>query len=230
MNPIAGLPHTIEVDADTQVSALLQTPPDARAGCVLAHGAGAGMQHRFMQAVADGLALRGIAVLRYQFPFLERGTKRPDPPALAQATVRAAVAHARSALPGLPLVAGGKSFGARMTSQAEAEQPLPGVLGLLFLGFPLHPTGKPATTRSRHLARVDRPMLFMQGSRDRLAELEWLRPVVARLGARARLHVVDAADHGFEVLVRSGRKPEAVLDELLDVTVDWIDTVRSAAD
>ena len=166
------------VGESSTVSALLQHPPDATCCYVLAHGAGAGMTHPFMQAVADGLARRGIATLRYQFPYMERGSKRPDAPALAHATVRAAVAEAAQRLPGLPLLAGGKSFGGRMTSQAQAASPLPGVRGLVFLGFPLHPAGKPAVERGQHLLQVTCPMLFLQGTRDELAHLDLLRPLI----------------------------------------------------
>jgi uncharacterized protein len=223
-------PQTVEVDADTKVSALLQMPAGARAMYVFAHGAGAGMEHRFMQEVADGLAQRSVAVLRYQFPYLERGSKRVDSPTLAQATVRAAVAHASAVCGGLPLFAGGKSYGGRMTSQAEAEQPLDGLQGLAFIGFPLHPAGKPSVTRARHLASVDKPMLFIQGDRDKLAELPLLEPVVADLGRRARLHIVEAADHGFAVPARSGRTAEQVLTELLDTLTGWIDVISAPSD
>lgn len=203
------------------VSALLQAPPGARALHVLAHGAGAGMTHSFMQAVADGLAQRGIASLRYQFPYMERGSRRTDPPALAHATVRAAVAEAARQLPDVPLFAGGKSFGGRMTSQAQADTPLPNVRGLVFLGFPLHPAGKPSTDRAAHLAQVTVPMLFLQGSRDALASLELLKPVVEGLGHRATLAVFAHADHSFRVLARSGRKDADVMREVLDAIADW---------
>ena len=210
---------------DASVSALLLTPPDVRACYVLAHGAGAGMTHPFMGAVAQGLADRGIATLRYQFPYMERGSRRPDTPRVAHAAVRAACAEAAQRLPGIPLFAGGKSFGGRMTSQAQAESPLAGVPGLVFLGFPLHPAGKPSDERAAHLAEVDVPMLFLQGSRDELASLELLRPLVKRLGARAMLHVFDDADHSFHVPARSGRKDAEVLAEALDVVAAWIDQV-----
>ena len=180
----------IAIDDAQTVSALLIAPPGARAGYVFAHGAGAGMQHRFMSAVAAGLGERGIATLRYQFPYMERGSKRPDAPKVAHAAVRAAVAQASRSMPGLPLVAGGKSFGGRMTSQAQALDPLPGVSGLAFLGFPLHPAAKPSDERAAHLAEVRVPMLFLQGSRDELADLALLRPLVERLGANARLRAV----------------------------------------
>lgn len=208
---------------DASVSALLLAPPDARACYVLAHGAGAGMTHPFMGAVAQGLADRGMATLRYQFPYMERGSRRPDTPRIAHATVRAACAEAAQRLPGMPLFAGGKSFGGRMTSQAQAASPLPGVRGLVFLGFPLHPAGKPSDERVAHLAEVDVPMLFLQGSRDELASLDLLRPMIQQLGARATLHVFDDADHSFHVPARSGRRDAQVLDEVLDTLAAWID-------
>ena len=179
------------------------------------------MTHSFMEAVAEGLAERGIATLRYQFPYMEKASKRPDPPALAQATVRAAVAAAARCCPGLPLIAGGKSFGGRMTSQAQAAAPLAGVRGLAFLGFPLHPAGKPSSDRAQHLADVHVPMLFLQGSRDSLADVALLEPMVQRLGPSARLHLVDGADHSFHVLARSGRNDREVLQEILDAFAGW---------
>lgn len=214
---------TIAIDDGQQVSGLLQSFPEARACYVLAHGAGAGMTHPFMSAVAQSLAARGIATLRYQFPYMERGSKRPDTPKLAHATVRAAVAEAARLLPGVPLFAGGKSFGGRMTSQAQALQPLPGVHGLVFLGFPLHPAGKPSDERAEHLFDVQVPMLFLQGTRDDLASAELLQPVADRLGARATLQWFADADHSFHVPARSGRKDAQVMDELLDVLAGWID-------
>jgi predicted alpha/beta-hydrolase family hydrolase len=211
----------IDVAESVAVSALLDRPQDARTCFVFAHGAGAGMTHAFMASAAQGLAARGIAVLRYQFPYMEKGGKRPDPPALAQATVRAAVTEAARLCPGLPLIAGGKSFGGRMTSQAQAIAPLAGVRGLAFLGFPLHPAGKPSVARADHLADIDLPMLFLQGTRDKLAELSLLEPVVAKLGSRATLHRVEQADHAFHVPARSGRDDRAVMDELLDTLAAW---------
>lgn len=207
---------------DASVSALLLTPTDARACYVLAHGAGAGMTHAFMTAVAQGLADRGIATLRYQFPYMERGSRRPDTPRVAHAAVRAACAEATQRWPDLPLFAGGKSFGGRMTSQAQADAALPGVRGLVFLGFPLHPAGKPSDERAAHLSQVQVPMLFLQGTRDELATLELLQPVVERLGDRATLRWFADADHSFHVPARSGRKDADVLGELLDALAAWI--------
>ena len=215
----------IAVSESVRVSGSLDKPPRARACYVLAHGAGAGMAHPFMAAVAAGLARRGIATLRYQFPYMERGSKRPDPPQLAHAAVRAAVLQAQQLVPDLPLFAGGKSFGGRMTSQAQAAVPLPGVRGLIFLGFPLHPAGKPSQDRAKHLSDVRVPMLFLQGSRDALAALDELRPVCKALGQRAALKVFADADHSFHVPARSGRNDAQVRDEVLDALAAWIDTV-----
>jgi len=201
---------------------LVEIPPKARAGYVLAHGAGAGMKHPFLAAVAKGLAERGIATLRYEFPYMETGSKRPDTPKVAQAAVRTAVAEALRRMPGLPLFAGGKSFGGRMTSQAQAAEPLPGVKGLIFLGFPLHAPGKPSNERAAHLDDVKVPMLFLQGSRDTLAELALLRPVTTKLGERATLRVFEDADHSFLVPAKSGRKSADVMNELLDEMAVWI--------
>jgi predicted alpha/beta-hydrolase family hydrolase len=208
------------VEGAGKVSGLLKAPRGARACYVLAHGAGAGMKHPFLVAVADGLAQRKVATLRYQFPYMERGRKRPDQPDVAQATVRAAVAEAAERVPQLALFAGGKSFGGRMTSQAQAAAPLPGVRGLAFLGFPLHTPGEPSDARGEHLLQVTLPMLFLQGSRDDFARLELLRPLVARLGATLR--VFEHADHSFHVPARSGRKDGEVLAELLDVLAGWM--------
>jgi uncharacterized protein len=218
---------TIEIDGSQRVSALLSLPPGARTCFVFAHGAGAGMAHPFMEAVAAGLAERGIATLRYQFPYMERRAKRPDPPALAQATVRAAAAEATRRAPACALVAGGKSFGGRMTSQAQAAAPIPRVRGLAFLGFPLHPAGRPSDERARHLFDVRVPMLFLQGSRDGLADLALLRPVVERLGGRASLRVFEDADHSFHVLARSGRRDVEVRSAMLDALAAWILTVAA---
>jgi predicted alpha/beta-hydrolase family hydrolase len=180
------------------------------------------MDHPFMVAVAAELARRGIATLRFQFPYMERGARRPDPPQLAQATVRAAAAAALRLLPGLPLIGGGKSFGGRMTSQAQAVAPLAGVRGLAFLGFPLHPAGKPSDTRAKHLGDIRVPMLFIQGTRDKLAEPALLEGVVKRLGAVASLHEVAEADHSFHVLARSGRNDREVMGEVVDTLSAWI--------
>jgi predicted alpha/beta-hydrolase family hydrolase len=215
----------VEVGKSASVSALLIRPDNARACFVFAHGAGAGMTHPSMEAVAHGLAVRGIATLRFQFPYMEKGSKRPDPPAIAQAAVRAATAEAARSCGGLPLIAGGKSFGGRMTSQAQAKAPLEGVLGLAFLGFPLHAAGKPSSERAAHLADVHIPMLFLQGSADKLAELDLLKPVVAGLGRLARLHVIDGADHSFHVPKRLGRNDREVMEEVLDTFAAWIDTI-----
>ena len=204
----------------------LLAPPGASAAYVFAHGAGAGMRHVFMEAVARELADRNIATLRYEFPYMERGSKRPDPPKVAHAAVREAVAEAARLMPGLPLFAGGKSFGGRMTSQAQALAPLPGVRGLVFLGFPLHPAGKPSDERAAHLAEVTVPMLFLQGTRDELAGLELLRPVIARLGARATLEIVEDADHSFHVPARSGRRDPEARATMLDTMAHWIAGVR----
>jgi predicted alpha/beta-hydrolase family hydrolase len=211
----------IAAGRSASVSALLTLPPQARACFVFAHGAGAGMTHAFMAAVAEGLAERDVATLRYQFPYMEKGGKRPDPPAVAHAAVRGAVAAAAEHCPGLPLIAGGKSFGARMTSQAQAKAPLAGVQGLAFFGFPLHPAGKPSSDRADHLTDVKVPMLFLQGTQDKLAQLDLLKPVVKKLGSRATLHLVEAADHSFHVPKRSGRNDSEVMVELLDTFVAW---------
>jgi predicted alpha/beta-hydrolase family hydrolase len=215
-------PVTLSVDATRKVSGLLEVPPNARACYVLAHGAGAGMAHPFMAAVATELAGRGIATLRYQFPYMEQGSKRPDAPKVAQATVRAAVAEAARLAPTLALFAGGKSFGGRMTSQAQAAAPLEGVRGLVFLGFPLHAAGKPSDERAAHLFDVRIPMLFLQGTRDDLADLRLLRPVVDKLGRNARLEQFQDADHSFHVPARTGRKDAEVRAELLDTMASWI--------
>jgi predicted alpha/beta-hydrolase family hydrolase len=213
---------TITLDTGDTVSGLWLAPPSARACLVLAHGAGAGMAHKAMAATADGLAERGIATLRYQFLYMERGAKRPDPPALAHKAVRAAVADAATRAKGLPLFAGGRSFGGRMTSQAQALSPLPGVRGLVFFAFPLHPAGKPSDERAAHLAGVEIPMLFLSGTNDGLASLDLLRPVVKTLGRRATLTLLDGADHSFHVPAKSGRKDTDVLAEALDAAAKWM--------
>jgi uncharacterized protein len=222
MAAASARPLTVTLDGGQEVSGLLQAPPNARACYVLAHGAGAGMAHPFMASIADGLQERGIATLRYQFPYMERGSKRPDPPKLAHATVRAAVAEAVRRFPGAALFAGGKSFGGRMSSQAQAAAPLPQVRGLVFLGFPLHAAGKPSDERGTHLFDVRVPMLFLQGARDELASLALLEPLVARLGASARLQLFAEADHSFHVPARSGRKDTEVRAELLDIAAEWM--------
>ena len=222
MSSVHAEPVTIAGEDGLRISGLLQTPPGARACYVLAHGAGAGMDHPFMAAVAAELEPRGIATLRYQFPAMERGARRPDPPQVARATVRAAAAAARRLLPDLPLVAGGKSFGGRMTSQAQANAPLQGVRGLAFLGFPLHPAGRPSQDRARHLFAVQIPMLFLQGTRDALATLDQLQLLCDGLGARATLKLFQDADHSFHVPARTGRTDAQVRGEMLDALAAWI--------
>jgi predicted alpha/beta-hydrolase family hydrolase len=207
---------------DGSVSALLIRPDDAKALFVFAHGAGAGISHRSMQSNAQGLSARGIATLRYQFPYMERGSKRVDAPKAAHAAVRAAVTEAARLAPDLPLFAGGRSFGGRMTSQAQAIEPLPGVRGLIFIGFPLHPAGTPGIERAEHLAHVAVPMLFVSGERDALAEMELLKPVVERLGERATLKVIADADHSLKVPARSGRTSVQSENDALDVVEAWI--------
>jgi predicted alpha/beta-hydrolase family hydrolase len=218
--PGSPVEQGIRVSDDVVVSALLLRPARPVAFYVLAHGAGAGMRHPFMEAIAQRLAAQGIGTLRYQFPYTERGSRRIDPEPVLLATVRAAVAAGREAS-GLPLLAGGKSMGGRMTSRAAAAAPLDGVAGLVFLGFPLHPAGQPGVSRADHLARVEIPMLFLQGTRDALADLTLLEPVIDRLGKRATLRVIEHADHSFHVLKRSGRTDEQVLDELAAAVVEW---------
>lgn len=222
MHPAVTETFSITVDADRRVSALLVAPRDAIACFVLAHGAGAGMGHVFLEAVATDLALRGLATLRFQFPYMEQGLKRPDPPRLCHATVRAAVQAASEHLPRLPLVAGGKSFGGRMTSQAQAVDPLPQVRGLVFLGFPLHAAGQPSTSRAEHLRDVAVPMLFLQGTRDRLAAPELVAPLVAELGERATLVQLEGADHSFHVTAKSGRTDAGIRSEMLDALAAWV--------
>lgn len=217
-----GVPLTFDVGAHGPVSALAQTPPQARAAFVFAHGAGAGMAHPFMAALAGELSTRGIATLRWQFPYMERGSKRPDPPAVAHAAVRAAVAEARRQWPGLPLVAGGKSFGGRMTSQAQAAAPLGSVAGLVFVGFPLHPAGKPGVERAAHLGAVEVPMLFLQGTRDELADNALLDSVLAPLQSRATVRWFEDADHAFHVRARSGWNDAQVLAALADAVPAWL--------
>jgi uncharacterized protein len=213
---------TVAVDEQHRVSGLLSIPPGSRACLVLAHGAGAGMHHPFLAGIAAALAPHGIATLRFQFPYMEEGRRRPDPPALAHATIRAVVAEAERQTAGLPLFAGGKSFGGRMTAEAEALKPL-GVSGLVFLGFPLHPAGRPGDARARHLGDVGVPMLFLQGTRDQLADLDLLRPVIKRLRSRARLDVIEGADHSFHVPSRHGMDDAAMRRSLAARIAAWID-------
>lgn len=226
-SPAEALPLQLRVGSD-RVSGLLIVPAQARGVYVFAHGAGAGMTHPFMSALANGLAGQAIATLRYQFPSMERGSKRPDPPRVAHAAVRAAAAEARARLPGLPLIAGGKSFGARMTSQAQAESPLEGVVGLAFVGFPLHPPGKPARDRAAHLSDVRCPMLFLQGTRDELADLALLHEAIAPLGRRATLVTFDDADHAFHVRVRSGSTDDAVRAAMAQAIARWYETIADS--
>ncbi len=212
----------LKIDSANDVSALLLRPLAARTCFVFAHGAGAGMTHPFMETVASGLCDRDIATLRYQFAYMEKASKRPDPPPIAHAAVRAAVEEAGRSCPGLVLFAGGKSFGGRMTSQAQAISPLAGVRGLAFLGFPLHPVGKPSDARARHLSDVDVPMLFIQGTRDKLAEPQLIEPVVKRLGTSVSLHLVQEADHSFHVVARSARNDRDAMREVVDTLSAWI--------
>lgn len=214
--------HFAATEGGPEVSALLLRPADPHALIVLGHGAGAGMRHPFLAAVAERLADHGVATLRYQFPYMERSGWPPDPRAVLLGTCRAAAREGRALAFDLPLFAGGKSMGGRMTSLAVAEAPLPGVRGLVFLGFPLHPAGRPATERAEHLSRVELPMLFLQGTRDRLADLSLLEPVCRELGGGATLRIVEGADHGFHVLVRSGRTDDEVLEELAAATAEWV--------
>jgi predicted alpha/beta-hydrolase family hydrolase len=219
---MAASPITLQVGDSRTVSGLFDLPANARACYVFGHGAGAGMNHPSMASVADDLSQQGIATLRYQFPYMENGSRRPDPPALCHATVRAAVAEALRLAPSLRLVAGGRSFGGRMTSQAQALAPLPGVSGLAFFAFPLHPAGRPSQERADHLSDVKIPMLFLQGTRDDLATLELLQPVVQRLGARATLKLLQDADHSFHVRASSGRRDPQVRQEAVRAMIDWI--------
>jgi predicted alpha/beta-hydrolase family hydrolase len=218
--------HTfVATKSSGNVSALLMRPSGARALYVFGHGAGAGIEHAFMAAVADRLAGLGVATLRYHFPYMEAKKNRPDPPAIAVKTVRSAVVEAARLAPGLPLFAGGKSFGGRMTSTAAAEEPLRGVRGLAFVGFPLHAPGRDSSERGAHLAGVRLPMLFLQGTRDKLANLDLLRPLLARIQPEPTLHVVEGGDHGFHVPKRSGWTDEEVLDDLCKRLASWIDEV-----
>ena len=224
MSQNAAKPIRITIDTNTSVSGLWQEAPRSKACYAVAHGAGAGMEQPFLVSLAAELATRQVSTLRYQFPYMDRGSKRPDPPGLCHTVVRAAVAEAARRSPA-PLVAGGRSFGGRMTSQAQAENPLPGVLGLAFLAFPLHPAKQPSITRADHLSGVQIPMLFLQGTRDALAELELLEPVVAKLGKGATLKLFEHADHSFHVPARSGRSDADILMETADTLASWIGTL-----
>src|SRR5216683_7672756 len=214
------------VEGGGEVSALLCRPANARWLLVLAHGAGAGMTHPFMEKLADELAGVGVATFRYQFPYMEQRRRIPDQPTVLTATVAAAARRAAEAAPGLLLLAGGKSMGGRMTSQAAAQHPLDGVRGLVFFGFPLHPPKQPGKKRADHLTKVTVPMLFLQGTRDTLADLKLLRPVCAKLESRATLHVIETADHSFHMLKRSGRSDAEVLRELAETTVSWANGIE----
>jgi predicted alpha/beta-hydrolase family hydrolase len=219
---MSAKPVTIKIPGGDPVSGLWTKPSGAKACLVLAHGAGAGMAHKSMEATAEGLAERGVAVLRFNFPYMDKGSKRPDSPPVAQAAVRAAVSEASKLAKGLPLFAGGRSFGGRMTSGAQAKDPLPDVRGLVFFAFPLHTAGKPGVERARHLDDVKLPMLFLSGSRDPLAELDLLKPTVRALGKRATLALIEDADHSFHVPAKTGRKDPEVLAEILDTARDWM--------
>jgi predicted alpha/beta-hydrolase family hydrolase len=222
-------PATITVDDTHRVSALTLIPPSARACFVFAHGAGAGMTHPFMEAMAEGLGKVGVATLRFQFPYMEARARRPDTPALCHATVRAAVAEAARVSNGLPLIAGGRSFGGRMSSQAQAKSALPGVLGLAFLGFPLHPAKQPSDERAQHLFEVKTPLLFLQGDRDELANLGLLQTLVERLGTRATLKLIPNANHSYKVPARTGRSEAQIMSELVNTLDDWIRTVLASS-
>jgi uncharacterized protein len=224
LQPMPIRPRSLNIAhaAGTTIAGLLEAPADSDACFVFAHGAGAGMDHPFMAAIASGLAQRRIATLRFQFPYMDRGSRRPDPPQVAHAAVRAAVHEAAQRLPGVPLFAGGKSYGGRITSQAQAADPLPAVRGLVFLGFPLHPAGKPSTERAGHLADVRVPMLFLQGTRDTLADLHRIHETIAQLAGRATAHIVADGDHSFHVPARSGRNDAQVLEELVDTMAAWM--------
>jgi predicted alpha/beta-hydrolase family hydrolase len=214
------------VPGAVEVSAILVRPAKARWLLVLAHGAGAGMTHPFLEELAGELAEAGVASFRYQFPYMEERRRVPDSPSVATATIAAAVRAAANAVPGLPLLAGGKSFGGRMSSQAASQQSLEGVRGLVFFGFPLHPPNKPGTKRAEHLAKVQIPMLFLQGTRDTLADLELLRPICKDLDKMATLHVIETADHSFHVLKSSGKSDGDVLRELAQTTASWAEKLK----
>jgi len=222
-------PLRITIDADTSVSVLIDAPAAPHAACALAHGAGAGMTHPFMARAAAALAARGIATLRYQFPYMERGSKRPDVPKVAHAAVRAAVAETARRWPGLPLIAAGKSFGGRMSSQAQSAAPMPGVSGLLFFGFPLHPTAKPSIERAQHLAAIRVPMLFVQGTRDEMADVSLIESTVGALGRHARLHWIQDGDHSLKVPARSQRSQAEVFEGMFDAIARWIENLDETA-
>ncbi len=215
------------VEGTGEVSAILMHPAKARCLLALAHGAGAGMTHPFLERLARELACVGVATFRYQFPYMEQRRRVPDAPSVATATVASAVRAAAKAAVGLPLFAGGKSFGGRMSSQAASLGLLDGVKGLVFFGFPLHPPNKPSTKRAEHLAKVEIPMLFLQGTRDTLADLKLLRPICADLGARATLHIIEAADHSFHVLKSSGNSDGDVLRESAETTATWAENLQT---
>ena len=221
-----SVPVTFPTESAGEVSALLLRPDNPRWLLIFAHGAGAGMRHSFMESLSSELAALQIATFRYQFPYMEKRSGRPDSPAILTATVAAALRAASEAAPGLPLLAGGKSMGGRMTSQAGAQNLLPDVSGLVFFGFPLHPPGSPSTKRAEHLTKVPLPMLFLQGTRDTLADLKLLRPVVKKLGDLATLHIIESADHGFHVLKRSGKTDASVLAELAQTTAEWASNLK----
>ncbi|HEV2493749.1 MAG TPA: alpha/beta family hydrolase [Terriglobia bacterium] len=223
---VTSEPLRFQVEGGGEVSALLLRPTNARRLLVLAHGAGAGMTHPFMEKLAGELAGVDVATLRYQFPYIEERRRIPDPPAVLTATVAAAVRAASAAAPGLPLLAGGKSMGGRMTSQAAAQNLLDEVRGLVLFGFPLHPPNRPGTKRADHLAKVPMPMLFLQGTRDTLADLKLLSPICAQLGSRATLHIIENADHSFHVPKKSGRSDSEVLRELVETTASWAEGIE----
>jgi uncharacterized protein len=225
MNSNAAQPVSIPVESAQTVDGLYLAAAEPKACLALAHGAGAGMTHSSMASVAAELQALGVSTLRYQFPYMQRGSKRTDAPPICHATVRAAVAMATQLAPSVPLFAGGRSFGGRMTSQAQSLDPLPNVRGLVFLAFPLHPAGKPSDERAEHLANIGIPMLFIQGSNDDLASLDLLHPVIERLGNRATLKLLDQADHSFHVPARTGRRDPQVREEALRAAVDWMRSV-----
>ncbi len=205
-----------------EVSAILEKPEDAEYLLVLAHGAGAGMNHPFMEKLSNKLADEKVAAFRYQFPYFENGKRSPDPPNILMATVRSAVEKASKEFGGLEIFAGGKSLGGRMTSNAAAKEPLPGIKGIVFFGFPLHAPNKPSQDRAAHLFNVNIPMLFLQGTRDKLADLTLLKPICKKLNEKAELHIIEGADHSFHVLKSSGKNDDEVIEELAKTTKDWL--------